>query len=508
MNKETNSSIKNWSKLLKKYESFESDESRRHFLDMLDPKNRKNLLRLYNLKQKQKKAKSQKNLKFIPKFDFTDAILNSSKVKDLENLYFSNENTNNFKSKLLSFLKPIIDYFKSLKLSIYRKIKKKGNIIPFWLNQNNNKQLKEKLNKILISRKQQVFCPKRNTDSTQLIQQIGINVPKPIKLIRSNLTKFFGKKLVLKVLITSTIISLILLFLGGTISEKFEKLYLVIQRQIYSRTENYAQWANIFIGEQDNLPDQDIDKDGLTNYEEFLLRTNPLDPNQNNNQVLDGIDVLSGTNPKNNQSIAGDFISTNILSLRLQSLAVKKQKNKPEKKVMEETTFTVDVDAIKAGYLSIPKLGYEDILISWNTDVWKNDLKDLLTQQLIHTKESSMPGKLGITHIYGFNALVETKIAMNQGFSFDRIAELVPRDEIFIRAYDTKGSLWEWKYLAVSKNLFIPGDTSQFNQDELSQLQLVIPDTQSQGAKMVGLNARLVETKKIIEMEIDDNSNL
>ncbi len=500
MSKKANTSTKNWSKLLKKYELLESDESRRQFLDILEPKDRKNLLRLYNLKQK--KAKSRKNLKLTPKLDLTKAILSSSKVKGLENLYSTNENAKNLKS----FLKSITDYFNLLKLCIYDKIKKKDNITRSWLNQNNSKNLKEKLEKILISQKQETSNTKTNTHFTGPINTILF---KSIKS-KPNFTKFINNKLTIKILAISAMISLILVVLGGTISKKFGNLHLMIQRQIYSGTEDYTQWANIFIGEQNNFPDQDVDEDGLTNYEEFLLRINPLDPDQNNNGLLDGIDVLSRINPKNNQPIVGNFVSTNILSLRLQSLALKKQKNELEKRVIEESTFTVDVDPAKAGYLSIPKLEYEDILISWNTDVWKNDLKDLLTQQLIHPKESSIPGKPGITHIYSFNALVETKIVANQSFSFDRIAELVPRDEIFIRAYDSKGSLWEWKYLVIGRNLFIPGDTNQFNQDELNQLQLVIPDTQSQGTKMIGLHARLVETKKIIEIEIeiDDNNDL
>jgi len=67
-------------------------------------------------------------------------------------------------------------------------------------------------------------------------------------------------------------------------------VYLIpeIQKVFYVYTNNYEQWSYLLIDEPNRTPNADADGDGLTNYEEFLLMSNPTNPDSNQNQILDG----------------------------------------------------------------------------------------------------------------------------------------------------------------------------------------------------------------------------
>jgi tRNA U38,U39,U40 pseudouridine synthase TruA len=72
------------------------------------------------------------------------------------------------------------------------------------------------------------------------------------------------------------------------------------QQILGADTAEYYKWiGNYFyaVGDRKLLePTNDIDKDGLTNQDEFIMKTNPILPDSDGDGFSDGIEVINSTN--------------------------------------------------------------------------------------------------------------------------------------------------------------------------------------------------------------------
>jgi hypothetical protein len=74
-------------------------------------------------------------------------------------------------------------------------------------------------------------------------------------------------------------------------------------------------WEMLYFGNLVQGPDDDPDSDGLTNLEEFQLGTNPSNPDTDNDEMPDGWEKASGTNPivyDRNDDLDADLYSNYI----------------------------------------------------------------------------------------------------------------------------------------------------------------------------------------------------
>jgi hypothetical protein len=479
---------KTWSQLMAEYETLTDDESRRNFLDKLKHSQQKSLLKLQGLKRKDKtipiKIKKNRGL------GITKAVLFGSNLKAVEGLYtekgwwFLFSRVNTLRQKVSEQI-----------LNVFRQFETKLN----------------KQQKALALPKADKPTPPSLPAQTELKEPTNLPQTKaedsnPIITVKEETwdqpKKNSWLALAFKLVVGVGVFSGLVYVSWPALHHQTDFLFREAKKQLYADTQDYGEWSKVFVNAPETDPEQDPDLDGLTNEEEFWLKTDPMSADQNQNGLLDGADTLANIHPANEQLVHHDGLSKNLISYRLQKLALDQEKQNHDQKVMGVSSFRAEVDPTVKGSLAIPSVDYDGIPIAWNLTGEESDFEAIMVADLIHTKDSALPGYPGRMHLYGFNSQVEN--SPESALDFDRINELEPRDEIFIQAKSLDGSIWQWKYLIVSRNLYVPGDSQQFNQDELSELQLVTLDSQSGGAKIISFNARFISEKKMATLVTEE----
>ncbi len=451
---------KTWSELLLEYELLLEEESRRQFLEKLSYTSQKNLLRLYNLKRKNSLSNTQLKAE-ISKSAITQAVLFGSNLNGVDGLYQERGFWTRQVAKFIKKSQSWLDLSKIRLTALFDQIRSR--VFPE-IEVNKLAQLKKRLE------------------------------PASLPLV-SKISQPQSPKVHWKVLSAGFTVFMIAYLVGPSLYTQSLSLYSSLQKQVYAETDDYSQWSAVFVHSSQNDPNQDPDVDGLTNQEEFWLKTDPMIADQNENNILDGADVLNNTHPHNGASADSVNLSKNLISYRLQKIALQKEKQVDKQEVLGVNSFRPEVNTEFKGSLSIPTLGYENVPIAWNVTGEEDDFYDVLLAEIIHSKDSALPGYPGKMHLFGFNSQVETGV--DSIINFNEIYKLEPRDEILVQAEALDGSTWQWKYLVVSRNLFVPSDVSQFVEDELSELQLVTLDTESGGSKVISFNARYVGEEKL-----------
>ena len=89
------------------------------------------------------------------------------------------------------------------------------------------------------------------------------------------------------------------------------------------QTQSYNAWAAQMFGGNttaDRSPSADPDGDGLSNYEEWLNGTDPLNPDSDGDGVNDGQEVAEGTDPNSASSNAGYSRPAGVHAVGIHSL--------------------------------------------------------------------------------------------------------------------------------------------------------------------------------------------
>ena len=223
----------------------------------------------------------------------------------------------------------------------------------------------------------------------------------------------------------------------------------------------YYQWiSNYFyaVGDPKLLdPSNDIDKDGLTNYDEFVMRTNPIVADSDNDGYSDGIETIGHYNPwgsgamTDSQKQLADNLDLNLINNRITYNALASNGQ-----VAGASTINFDLD--RAATLSIPKLKIQVPLI-WSKDPSTFDTD--LTKGVIHYPGTALPGENGIIYISGHSSDYIWKHDAMQDI-FAKINFLSSGDDIFIDVYGKDGKVYNFRYQVVGNQVYKPDDQSQF----------------------------------------------
>jgi LPXTG-site transpeptidase (sortase) family protein len=234
----------------------------------------------------------------------------------------------------------------------------------------------------------------------------------------------------------------------------------------------YYAWINgYFFAVQDRTllePNNDIDKDGLTNLDEFYLRTNPTLADSDGDGIPDGVEVISGTN----------FWGSGPMTEKQRKLLEKIDLIKVNNRINYNTASLVDhsenpgskieFDLNKTGLLSIPKLQLQvPLIFSKSPDDFDKDL----TRGVIHYPGTALPGGQGIMYVSGHSSDYLWK-RHDYKQVFARINALAEGDDIFIDAYGVDGKLYNFRYKVTTKNIYKPDDQRQFLDDSSAKLNL------------------------------------
>jgi LPXTG-site transpeptidase (sortase) family protein len=238
-------------------------------------------------------------------------------------------------------------------------------------------------------------------------------------------------------------------------------------------TAEYYKWiSNYFyaVGDPKLLePTNDIDKDGLTNHDEFTMRTNPLLADSDNDGFSDGIEVINTQNPWG----SGSFTAAQLkLAENLDVIMVN---NRLSYNVSQNPTGTVagtslstNYDLEKPGRLSIPKLKLQVPLI-WSKD--PSDFEADLTRGVIHYPGTALPGENGIIYVSGHSSdYIWKRDPMHDVFA--KLNYLAPGDDIFIDVYGKDGKVYNYRYQVSDTHTYKPDDQAQFIDNSGSKLNL------------------------------------
>jgi len=215
-------------------------------------------------------------------------------------------------------------------------------------------------------------------------------------------------------------------------------------------------------------PNNDIDKDGLSNHDEFVMRTNPTLVDSDSDGFSDGIEVINGTNPWGFGAFSTEQIK---LAQGLDTILIN---NRIGYNVSQSYTgsvsgvSTINYDLNKPGKLSIPRLNLSVALI-WSKDVASFETD--LSQGVIHYPGTALPGQTGTIYVSGHSSdYLWKKDAMRNVFA--KLNFLQAGDDIFIEAYGADGKVYNYRYQVTGSNIYKPDDQAQFIDDSGYKLNL------------------------------------
>jgi LPXTG-site transpeptidase (sortase) family protein len=205
-------------------------------------------------------------------------------------------------------------------------------------------------------------------------------------------------------------------------------------------------------------PNNDIDKDGLSNMDEFILQTNPTMADSDSDSYPDGLEVITNHNPW------GAGIMSEAQSKLAATLDLSLINNRISYNTFESDHGFVsganisNYDLNKPGVLSIPKLNLQVPLI-WSKD--PADFDNDLSHGVIHYPGTALPGEQGIMYVSGHSSdYIWKKDPFAQIFT--RLNYLKPGDDIFIEVYGADGKTYNYRYQVTAQHTYKPDDQAQF----------------------------------------------
>ncbi|MEJ0020970.1 MAG: sortase [Candidatus Doudnabacteria bacterium] len=234
----------------------------------------------------------------------------------------------------------------------------------------------------------------------------------------------------------------------------------------------YDSWINgYFYSVSDATlldPNSDIDKDGLSNMDEFIMRTNPTVADSDGDGYPDGMEVINYKNPwgTGNMTVSqkqlADTLDMNLINNRISYNAA------PINPGLVAAASTTDYDLSKPGTLSIPRLNLTVPLI-WSKD--PSEFETDLTKGVIHYPGTAFPGQQGTIYVSGHSSDYIWKHDAMQSI-FAKINFLKPGDDIFIDVYGVDGKVHNFRYQVTGNHVYKPDDQTQFIDNSSNKLNL------------------------------------
>jgi len=240
-----------------------------------------------------------------------------------------------------------------------------------------------------------------------------------------------------------------------------------------SDSAEYYKWiSNYFYAVTDPTlldPNNDIDKDGLTNYDEFILRTNPIVADSDGDGYNDGMEAINSYNPWG----AGRMTNTQKdLASKLNSILINNRISydaQPPTNGIVAGATTAKYDLDRAGTLSIPKLKISvPLIFPKDTSSFDTDL----TKGVIHYPGTALPGENGVIYVSGHSSDYLWKHDPMQSI-FAKLNFLTAGDDVFIDIYDKDGKVENFRYKVTESHVYKPDDQVQFTDNTgVSKLNL------------------------------------
>lgn len=244
-------------------------------------------------------------------------------------------------------------------------------------------------------------------------------------------------------------------------------------------TEYYSWMGGYFfsVGSKESLePANDIDQDGLSNIDEFVIRTNPTIADSDSDGFSDGIELINSTNPWGSGSLTEkqrklvetlDLIKiSNRISYNSATIASSLDRAPAEPQILGSTEISYDKN--REGRLSIPKLNIQ-VPIIWTKD--PKDFESDLTRGVVHYPGTALPGEQGTVYISGHSSDYPWKKHPYKQV-FARINALSEGDDIFLDIYGLDGKLYNYRYRVSAENVYRPDDQAQFTDNSAAKLNL------------------------------------
>lgn len=236
---------------------------------------------------------------------------------------------------------------------------------------------------------------------------------------------------------------------------------------------DYYAWINgyyFWVGEKEIIePVGDIDQDGLTNLDEFHLKTNPTVADSDQDGFTDGVEVINSYNPWGSGRMTEEqFKFAQDLDMIKVSNRISYNASSVQNTGSVLGAVKTNFDSSRPGTLSIPKLGLQ-VPIIWSAD--PQDFEKDLTQGVVHYPTTAMPGEQGVMYVSGHSSDYPWKKHPYKQI-FASLNALDIGDDVFIDAYDADGKLLNFRYRVIAEQIYSPDDQRQFVDDSKALLNL------------------------------------
>jgi LPXTG-site transpeptidase (sortase) family protein len=235
---------------------------------------------------------------------------------------------------------------------------------------------------------------------------------------------------------------------------------------------NYYQWIEGYyfaVADRKVLKaTNDIDRDGLSNYDEFVLQTNPTQDDSDKDGVSDGLEVINESNPWGR----GAMTSAQVELLESLDLIMINNRisfnvsNQARLNAFEQPKIRYDLET--NGTLSIPKLKIQ-IPIVWSKN--PGNFNDDLKKGAVHYPGTALPGEKGTMYVaahssdYLWNKHPYTYI-------FSKLNFLEPGDDVFVDITGDDGKIYNYRYVVTEENIYKPDDQAQFIDNSVAKINL------------------------------------
>ena len=213
----------------------------------------------------------------------------------------------------------------------------------------------------------------------------------------------------------------------------------------------------IHVNDQEVLAaNEDADHDGLTNLDEFYVKTNPLKADTDGDGFDDGREVLNGYNPlyagrftADQEKTVNENLDRTLIGSRKDFQGVAGESNTARE------FYPIDVN--KPGNLTIPRLNI-NLPVIWSQEFAK--MEEDLKSGVAHHPGTPYPGELGTASIHGHSS--GNVGDGNFKTAFTKINFLEPGDDVFVVVYGKDGTSRRYRYVVRFENVYVKDDPKQF----------------------------------------------
>jgi len=226
--------------------------------------------------------------------------------------------------------------------------------------------------------------------------------------------------------------------------------------------DEYNKWIGryyYFTSDQEVLAaNNDADRDGLSNLEEFHLNTNPFLKDTDSDGFDDGQEIINGFNPLYSGSLTAAQTETINKSVDIAKVRARKEfagESAVAGESLSGDSFAADMN--REGRISIAKLGV-DVPLVWNKNFeW---IQSDLAHGVVHHPDTAIPGRRGLSSIHGHSSGYVWDGDYKNAFS--KINLLEAGDEVFVTVFGITGESRSYRYVVRFAQVYEVEDQAQF----------------------------------------------